>query len=140
MPLQIPPMPGWVKVGLWLRDKDSPEALYQVTKVKGRFVWAREKEPGTGTHCTRIDYLHSVFLASNYFECDDCRRKPGSPTLCPDCYERRNDLSRKKPNQCRLPKLCATAYRADYDFINLEPANEPDTRVILTRYERKWVI
>jgi hypothetical protein len=133
-------MPGWVRVGLWLRDKEEPSDLYQVIEVKGNFVWTKEKEPGSGLRKTRWDYLHSVFLASNFFECDDCRRKPGSPVLCSDCLERRSELPRKIPNQCRLPRLCDRAYHRGFDSIPLEPANEPDNQVIPTRYERKWVI
>jgi len=134
------PMPGWMRVGLWLRDKEEPDKLYQVTEIKGKFVWSKEKDPGTGERRTRYDYIHSVFLATNFYECDDCRRKPGSPTLCQDCLERRIELSRKKPNRCRLPRLCDKAYRTEYDYINLKPAELPDNQVVPTRYERKWVI
>ena len=134
------PMPGWVRVGLWLRAKDDPDALYQVTNITGKFVWTKKKEPGIGERKTRYDYLHVIFLASNFYECDDCRRKPGSPVLCSDCLERRTELSRKRPNQCRLPRICDKAYLSSHDQIKLEPANEPDNQVIPTRYERKWVI
>jgi hypothetical protein len=41
----------------------------------------------------------------NFIECDECRVKPGSPTLCQDCLERRSAFY--MTGTCRPPRVCS---------------------------------
>jgi hypothetical protein len=117
-------VPGWLKIGLGLCKGSK---LYRVTAV-GDIVTLMPL--GTSTKkdlqiC--LEDLPKRFLSSTYFECDDCQRKPGSPELCPNCYDRRKSFAKSGNKTCTLPRFCETAYIEYPDcYLNLIP--EPSTR------------
>lgn len=41
------------------------------------------------------EQIKSLKEPEEFKECDDCASKPGSPTLCDDCYKRRNEFYSK---------------------------------------------
>lgn len=106
-----PPVPGWLKPGLFLRHART-SLLYVVSSLAPDHFCLR-RPPGVQEDYITSDYLnlYDLWLGTDYFECDDCRRKPGSPTLCADCLERRAQFQHGfSMASCRLPKFCSTAY------------------------------
>lgn len=57
----------------------------------------------SGVEFEAIPY-RTTLLETEFRECDECRVKPGSPVLCPDCYERRSEHGRT--GKCRPPREC----------------------------------
>jgi hypothetical protein len=120
-----PPVPGWLRPGLPLLDALRHEP-YRVTRVVEPDFYVAER-PTTGELGPYlISNLHRDWISPLYFECDDCRRKPGSPTLCSSCLERRTQESRT--GECAFPPLCLTSYAGGYlDFCVLLTIRERDS-------------
>lgn len=139
---KLMPTPGWLKIGLYLLCKEAPNEMFRVTAIQRGLVYlAAVLNPSGNHHRTRISHLRSYYWSPAYFECDDCRRKPGSPPLCSNCLDRRNWFYAEGRKRCELPKLCSRAYQK-YDSIYLPMgATEPiEPRVVVSRYKRPWVI
>lgn len=135
------PNAGWLKVGLWLKDKSNPNNWFRLNKVIPDFVELRGPHPYPDLHLAKIEYLHAYYVAPTYFECDDCRKKPGAPTLCADCYQRRKEFYERGESYCRLPRFCSNPFLA-YNACGL-PMDGPKyvpPAVRLPRYQRKWII
>lgn len=127
------PNAGWLKIGLWLIRRGDPDdlgapQLFRITKIVKEFIELEGVEPGS-TGRTKITYLHDFYLAPSFFECDDCQRNPGSPTLCTDCHHRRTQFSISGNVSCELPRFCSSDY-SDYPeaylpmFSNYEPPQQ----------------
>jgi hypothetical protein len=129
------PVPGWLRVGLKLRDKASGE-FFRVTVVGPTKIevvnTCRKMRPAS---TFRIVGLHQTFYGLEYFECDSCRQKPGSPTLCSNCLERRTEHGRL--NYCELPSFIDRVYLG-----GLIPgtSREEIDDFIPTRFERNEVV
>jgi len=141
------PNAGWLKVGLWLIHRDDPRdplkgtnELFRITKIVREFVELEGLNPGS-TGRTKIEYLHQFYQAPSFFECDDCQRKPGSPTLCADCLHRRTQFSISGDVKCELPRFCSRAYlKYPEGYLPMECPTQKRPKVIPNRYHRKWVI
>jgi hypothetical protein len=134
--------PGWLQVGLHLRSKETPNDLFRVTKIVQEFVELEGiNHPEDNKHRTKIDYLHAFYWASDYFECDDCRRKPGAPTLCSDCLRRREEFYSNGRLKCELPRFYSKPYNGyPTAFLPMGLPNGDVPVVRLSRYQRKWVV
>lgn len=124
---------GWLRVGLWLRKKPSLELL-KVTEISEGRVVLEGVSPEQHMVRTSIGMLNNFFYAYEYFECDECRCKPGAPTLCADCILRRTAHSRSNPPHCELPRVCKNIYAGGR--ISLEYPKELGP--IPTRFQREW--
>jgi hypothetical protein len=144
----MPPVPGWLVEGLWVVSKETGE-LFKVTKVtSGRapdFAGFSNLD-GSHSHRTRLDYIHTVFFACNFFSCDDCRKHPGILTICDDCVERKIQFEAgprlKNRKVCGLPKLCKRKFVGGY-FPLTPPVGrprKPKIKLHPTRFEREDVI
>jgi hypothetical protein len=141
---KLMPTPGWLKIGLHLLCKEAPNEMFRVTDIRRGLVYlAAVRNPSDNHHRTRVGHLHSYYWAPSYFECDDCRRKPGSSTPCSNCFNRRSWFhegggGRKR---CELPKFCSKPYR-EYDplYLPMGPTEDNEPRIVLSRYKRPWVI
>ena len=125
MPGKVP-VPGWLKVGLGLRLRHKSK-FYRVTAV-GDTVTLMPL--GTSTKKVLqvcLEDLPKRFLARTYFECDECQNKPGSPELCPHCYERRKQFAKSGNEACMLPRFCDVAY-TEYPDCYLDLIPEPSMR------------
>lgn len=134
------PNPGWLQVGLWLRGKSDPEGWFRVNKVFPYFVELNGPHPCTEPLLAKVEFIHSYYLSPRYFECDDCRRKPGIPTLCYDCLQRRQEFYASGEHHCELPRFCSTPF-LEYNECWLPmdgPKYIPLVRV--PRYKRPWVV
>jgi hypothetical protein len=70
-------------------------------------VWSFQLYCPHCEHEWRAGYLvASLPLEDEFRECDECRVKPGSPLLCPDCLERRSEHGRT--GKCRPPRECSS--------------------------------
>lgn len=139
------PNAGWLKVGLWLIRREDPHdlgvpQLFRVTKIEEEFIQLEGVEPGSASR-VKIKYLHDFYQASRFFECDDCQREPGSPTLCTDCLHRRTQFLISGDARCELPRFCTRAY-SEYPevYLPMECPTPKRPTVIPNRYQRKWVI
>ena len=134
----MPPVPGWLVEGLSVIDQESYD-LFKVTKVTRIFINLSNPDKSR-THRTRLTYLSKLFFASNYFECDDCRR--GAPTPCEDCTRRKlqfyDGVRLGGWRACELPKLCKRKFIGG--TFPLDPFVEPERPLPPTRFERDWVI
>jgi hypothetical protein len=133
--------PGWLKIGLWLIRREYPNDLFRVSKIVREFIELEGLQPGSSGR-VKISYLHQSYLTPRFFECDDCRRKPGSPTLCENCIQRRYAFSMGGGTKCELPRFCSKTYlKYPEGYLPMEcPTQDSSTRVTLSRYQRPWVI
>lgn len=132
--------PGWLQVGLWLRSKSEPENWFRVNKVVPDLIELQGPYPSNTPHLAKVEYLHSYYLSPTYFECDDCRRKPGSPTLCSDCLKRRTEFSKGGNHYCEFPRFCAIPF-LKYGECGLPMECPPYVHPVrLSRYKRSWLI
>lgn len=141
------PNAGWLKVGLWIIRREDPHDLVKVanhlvrvTKIVRGFIETEGLEPWSNGR-TKIEYLHQFYQAPSFFECDDCQRKPGSPTLCADCLHRRTAFSISGNIKCELPRFCSRAFRNYSEvYLPMECPTPKRPRVRVSRYKRPWVI
>jgi hypothetical protein len=86
---------------LWLSDNPlSPTPDQAVEIAKSRFD---DRVTGIGVATGAVEWQRRMFLASesqptDFMECDTCRAKPGTPTLCAGCLHNRsliNELMRR---------------------------------------------
>jgi hypothetical protein len=136
----MPPVPGWLREGLWVVERVSDQ-LFEVTKVTRSRVTmvCRGKDRAREF---RLDYLHEYCVACNYFQCDDCRRRS---VTCDDCARRATQFSTGTRSGglkvCDLPKLCSRKFVEG--IVPLNPFEEPagaKEPLPPTRFEREWVI
>lgn len=119
------PIQGWLRDGMWLIGRID-KRFYQVRSVVGGVVSLSGPDYSDElSHCNHFDLIAN-FYSPTYFECDSCRRKPGSPTLCSKCLSRRADYSRD--GFCELPNACPDPYWGGY--ISVE---EPEALVKFRR-------
>jgi hypothetical protein len=141
------PNPGWLQIGLCLIRKEDPHDLVKgvthlcrVVRIIHEFIELEGLEPGFEGR-TKIDYLHQFYQAPGYFECDDCCRKPGIPTLCGDCLRRRNDFYTSGSTRCDLPRFCSRPYtKYSSGLLPMEFPIQERPKDIPSRYKRPWVI
>ena len=132
--------PGWLQVGVWLRSKKYHEDWFVIHRVVPEIIELEGPYPKAEFIRAKVEYLHSYYLAPKYFECDDCKRKPGSPTLCADCLKRRKEFYDSGEHHCELPRFCSNPFlRYDDCWLPMEgPKYTPPIRV--SRYRRSWLI
>jgi hypothetical protein len=139
----MPPVPGWLVEGLWVVRKVSGD-LYKVTQVSLTLTKLVDQS-GSKYSRVRSDYLSKVYFACNYFECDDCRKKPGTLTICDSCLARKVQFDTgprlNGRRVCDLPRFCRRKFTGGTipldpfkELVNLELPLPP------TRFEREWVI
>jgi hypothetical protein len=136
----MPPVPGWLVVGLWVVEKVSGQ-LFEITKVtRNRVTMVYQGNDRDRSREFRLDYLHEYCFACNYFECDDCRKNQGTP--CGDCITRKKHFEEGPRYDsrmvCELPKFCKRKFIGGN--LQLDPFKEPEKPLPPTRFEREWVI
>jgi hypothetical protein len=104
------PVPGWLKPGLPLLDVLLGEP-YRIIRVGAPAYYVAKEESGEESGPYPISGIRGNWECPVYFECDDCRKKPGSPDLCASCLERRTQES--KTGKCALPPFCPTSYHSE---------------------------
>jgi hypothetical protein len=69
--------------------------------------------------------LHTPTLR-DFVECDDCRKKPGSPELCADCLRRRSELEKAINQPQAIPDLKKMKARIEFigDFDDVKKVVE----------------
>jgi len=86
-----PKAPKKPKIVQVIGDMDGRLAgiLYDNGRV---FLWNwTTDDEGTWAELTYPD-LEAIHQNQEFVECDDCRRKPGSPALCASCLRRRDEF------------------------------------------------
>lgn len=135
------PRPGWLKVGLWLLRVDDPKGPpVKITKIARG--WVDLHDESGDIHCrVKLTHIQEFYFATAYFECDDCCRDTKSPTHCGPCLRRKCAFSISGNHHCELPHTCKRAFRAyPVSKLPMGPPKQGRSKVIPTRYERKWVI
>jgi hypothetical protein len=136
----MPPIQGWLVVGLWVVEKVSGQ-LFEITKVtRNRVTMVDQGKDRTREF--RLDYLHEYCFACNYFECDFCRKSQGTLPVCATCEKRRIHFEEgpRHDNRrvCELPRFCKNKFIGG--TFPLDPFKEPEKPLPTTRFEREWVI